>query len=126
MAETGQKLVLSLQAGDKESTTSWREFFKDLKSRGLDSGKVTLGMMDGLAGLETIFREEFPQAKVQRCKVHVARNVLAKVLKKFKQKMAEDLRSIFYAPSQEKAWECFEGFRHKWQKSTPSAVECLK
>jgi len=97
-----------------------------LKSRGLDGGKVTLGMMDGLPGLETVFREEFPQAKVQRCQVHVARNVLAKVPKKFKQAVANDLRSIFYAPSREKSWECFEGFRQRWQKSVPSAVECLE
>jgi putative transposase len=102
VTETGQKLVLSLQASDKKSATSWREFFKDLKARGLDGGKVTLGMMDGLPGLETVFREEFPQAKVQRCQVQVARNVLAKVPKKFKQDVANDLRSIFYAPSQEK------------------------
>jgi putative transposase len=126
VTETGQKLVLSLQAGDKESATSWREFFKDLKARGLDSGKVTLGMMDGLPGLETVFKEEFPKAKVQRCQVHVARNVLAKVPKKFKQDVANDLRSIFYAPSLEKSWECFEGFRQRWQKSTPSAVDCLE
>jgi len=126
VTETGQKLVLSLQAGDKESASSWREFFKDLKSRGLNSGKVTLGMMDGLPGLETVFREEFPQAKVQRCQVHVARNVLAKVPKKLKQDVANDLRSIFYAPSQEKSWECFELFQRRWQKNVPSAVECLE
>jgi putative transposase len=126
VTETGQKLVLSLQAGDKESATSWREFFKDLKARGLDSGKVTLGMMDGLPGLETVFKEEFPKAKVQRCQVHVARNVLAKVPKKFKQDVANDLRSIFYAPSQEKARECFEVFQQRWQKSVPSAVDCLE
>jgi putative transposase len=126
VTETGQKLVLSLQAGDKESATSWREFFKDLKARGLDNGKVILGMMDGLTGLETVFKEEFPKAKVQRCQVHVARNVLAKVPKKFKQDVANGLRSIFYAPSQEKAWEYFELFRQGWQKSAPSAVECLE
>ena len=126
VTDTGQKLVLSLQSGDKESATSWREFFKDLKSRGLDGGKVTMGMMDGLPGLETVFREEFPKAKVQRCQVHVARNVLAKVPKKFKQDVANDLRSIFYAPSPEKAWGCFELFRQRWQKSVPSAVECLE
>jgi putative transposase len=126
VTETGQKLVLSLQAGDKESATSWREFFKDLKFRGLDSGKVTLGMMDGLSGLETVFKEEFPNAKVQRCQVHVARNVLAKVPKKFKQDVADDLRSIFYAPSLEESWKCFEVFRQKWKKTTPSAVECLE
>jgi putative transposase len=126
VTETGQKLVLSLQAGDKESATSWREFFKDLKSRGLVGGRVTLGIMDGLPGLETVFNEEFPQAKTQRCQVHVARNVLAKVPKKFKKAVANDLRSIFYAPSQEKAWACFEAFTKGWQKILPSAVECLK
>ena len=34
--ESGQRLVLGLQVGDKESATSWREFFEDLKGRGLD------------------------------------------------------------------------------------------
>ena len=29
----GEKLVLALQAGDKESASGWREFFKDLKAR---------------------------------------------------------------------------------------------
>jgi putative transposase len=43
-----------------------------------------LGIMDGLAGLEKVFKEEFPNAKVQRCQVHVARNVLAKVPRKLK------------------------------------------
>ncbi len=40
---------------------------------------VRLGIMDGLSGLEKVFEEEFSQAKVQRCQVHVARNVLAKL-----------------------------------------------
>jgi hypothetical protein len=55
--------------------------------------------------VETVSQEEFPKAKVQRCQVHIARNILAKVPKKFKQDMANDLRSIFYVPSQEKAWD---------------------
>ncbi|MFA4917358.1 MAG: transposase [Syntrophales bacterium] len=126
VTETGQKLVLSMQSGDKESSSSWREFFKDLKARGLDDGKVTLGIMDGLPGLEAVFKEEFPQARVQRCQVHVARNVLAKVPIKFKQEVADDLRSIFYAPSQEKFWECFEIFKKKWQKVVPSAMDCME
>ena len=92
----------------------------------MDGSKVTLGIMDGLPGLETVFKEEFPQAKTQRCQVHVARNVLAKVPKKFKQEVADDLRSIFYAPSREKSWVYFESFRQRWQKSFPTAVECLE
>ena len=123
--KTGQKLVLGLQAGDKESASNWREFFKDLKERGLSSQKVTLGIMDGLPGLERVFKEEFTNAKVQRCQVHVARNVLAKAPKKLKKAVADDLRSIFYASSKKKAREFFGKFTDKWGKDLPSAVKCL-
>jgi len=122
---TGQKLVLGLQAGDKESASSWREFFKDLKNRGLNFQDITLGIMDGLPGLERVFKEEFTNAKVQRCQVHAARNVLAKVPKKFKKAVADDLKSIFYASSKKKARELFDKFTDRWKKDLPSAVKCL-
>jgi transposase len=82
--------------------------------------------MDGLPGLEKVFREEFPKGKVQRCQVHVMRNVLAKVPQKLKQKVADDIRSIFYASSKEKALEFASQFTGRWQKEIPSAVKCLQ
>jgi len=125
VTETNMKRVLGFQSGDKESATTWREFFKDLKRRGMDGSRMMLGIMDGLAGLEKVFKEEFPNAKVQRCQVHVARNVLAKVPRKLKKTVADDLRSIFYASSKVKALEFFKTFKMKWQKDLPSAVKCL-
>lgn len=125
VVETGQRLVLGLQAGDKESAGNWREFFKDLKSRGLQGHNVVLGIMDGLPGLEKVFKEEFANAKIQRCQVHVAKNVLAKVPRKLKQAVADDMRSIFYASSKDKALELFARFRERWEKDLPSAVKCL-
>lgn len=124
--KTGHKLVLGLQAGDKESASSWREFFKDLKNRGLNSQEVILGIMDGLAGLERVFKEEFTNAEVQRCQVHVARNVLAKVPKTLKESVADDMRSIFYASSKKKAMAFFVEFKNRWEKEIPSAVKCLE
>ncbi len=126
VTETGQKLVLGFQAVDKESAPTWREFFKDLKGRGLDGTNMVLAVMDGLPGLEKVFKEEFPKAKVQRCQVHVTRNVLAKVPKKLKKTVADDMRSIFYASSKEKAMEFFDIFRDRWQRDLPSAVKCLE
>ena len=122
----GHKLVLGMQSGDKESASSWREFFRDLKSRGLSSQTVTLGIMDGLPGLESVFKEEFSQARVQRCIVHVDRNVIAKVPKKLKKEVAADVCSIFYAPSRENALDQFHTFTEKWRKDLPSAVNCLE
>jgi putative transposase len=94
---SGRRTVLGLQSGDKESASNWRELFKDLKRRGLDGSAVTLGIMDGLSGLERVFTEEFPNAKVQRCQIHVARNVLAKVPQKLKKTIADEVRSIFFS-----------------------------
>ncbi len=126
VTKTGRKLVLGFQAGDKESAPTWREFFKDLKKRGLKGSHMVLGVMDGLPGLEKVFKEEFPKAKVQRCQVHVARNVLAKVPKKLKKAVADEMRSIFYASSKPKAMEFFDIFRERWQRDLPSAVKCLE
>lgn len=124
--ENGVKQVLALQAGDKESAGTWRQLFKDLKVRGLNKQDVQLGIMDGLPGLEKVFKEEFPEAKVQRCQVHVARNILCKVPQNMKQKVADDLRSVFYAESKKKALSFFEDFKRNYEKEIPSAVKCLE
>ena len=124
--KNGHKHIIALQAGDKESATNWRELFKDLKVRGLDGSKIELGIMDGLSGLEKVFTEEFTNAKVQRCQVHLARNVIAKCPRKIKQVVADDLRSIFYASSKKKAGAFYEEFKKKWAKEIPSAFKSLE
>ncbi len=126
VTEDGIKLVLGMQSGDKESATNWREFFRDLKNRGFNGSGVRLGIMDGLSGLEKVFKEEFSNAKVQRCQVHVARNVIAKAPRKLKKEVADDLRSIFYASSKEKANTFHKAFQEKWNKEIPSAVKSLE
>jgi len=67
-----------------------------------------------------------PPREGTKCQVHVARNVLAKVPQKLKQKVADDIRSIFYASSREKAMEFSTQFTERWSKDVPSAVKCYK
>lgn len=124
--EKNQKQVLALQAGDKESSSTWRQLFKDLKRRGLEGSKVQLGLMDGLPGLEKVFKEEFINAEVQRCQVHLARNVLTKCPAKIKEQVADDLRSIFYASSRSKAMQFYKEFAERWAKEIPSAFKSLE
>jgi putative transposase len=126
VTEEGYRTILAVQSGDKESAGTWRELFRDIKDRGLNRDRVTLGIMDGLPGLEKVFLQEFPKAKVQRCQVHVARNVLAKVPKKLKKTIADEVRSIFYASSKRKALGFFEQFKSDWEEELPSAVKCLE
>lgn len=121
----GRKLFLAIQQGDKECATTWREIFKDLKARGLAKDLVQLGIMDGLPGLKKVFMEEFPNAKVQRCQVHMAQNVLTKTPKSLKPEVADSLRDIFYASSRPKAMTAYATFCTKYEATIPSAVKCL-
>lgn len=120
-----RKVFLAIQQGDKESASTWREVFKDLKFRGLDKNKLELGIMDGLSGLMSVFKEEFPKAQVQRCQVHVARNVLAKVPHSQKKQVANRLREIFYAKTKTEAIELYELFVQEFKDTITSAVNCL-
>ncbi len=51
-----------------------------------DLSNVTLGIMDGLPDLKTVFKEDFPKAKVDCQDVS---------LNEYKKEVADDLRSIF-------------------------------
>lgn len=125
VTETNRKMFLGLQVGDKDSASTWREVFKDFKVRGLDPNYVQLGIMDGLPGLMTVFKEEFINAKVQRCQVHVSRNVICKVPCAAKGEVVDSLRNIFYAPSKKSAMVKYNEFVTKYNNLYPSAVKCL-
>ena len=121
-----RKVFLAIQQGSKDAASEWREVFRDLKARGLQAQQIQLGIMDGLSGLQSVFAQEFPQAKVQRCQVHVARNVLGKVPHKLRGQVADQLRDVFYASSREKARAAFERFASDYRSTIPSAVSCLR
>jgi putative transposase len=58
--ENNFRSILAIEPGSKDNVDSWRAVFSELKKRGLDGKSVRLGIMDGLPGLEKLFREEFP------------------------------------------------------------------
>ncbi len=43
-----------------------------------------------------------------------------------KQAVADDIRSIFYTSSKEKALSFFNDLKERWKKELPSAVSCLE
>jgi len=127
VTQENRRIFLTIQRGDKESASTWREIFKDLKHvRGLNKEYVQLGIMDGLSGLEKVFKEEFTNAKVQRCTVHVARNVLAKVPESLKENASDKMRDIFYAADKKSAIKNYEAFAAEYRNNIPDAVNCLE
>lgn len=121
----GHRRILGIQLGGKESAASWREFFKELKARGLKGSKLKLGIMDGLAGLERAFEESFPRAKIQRCVVHKLRNIAVKLPRSIQKECMGECKEIFYAEGIDEAKEHFRSWKERWEKVAPGAVECL-
>ncbi|MEW6125402.1 MAG: IS256 family transposase [Pseudomonadota bacterium] len=73
----GSKVLLHLAPGTKEDTASCREFFHDLRRRGLSDPLLVVS--DGAPGLIRAIEECFPRAARQRCLVHKMRNLQCKV-----------------------------------------------
>jgi putative transposase len=73
----GKPAFIGLAPGSGESADAWADFLADLKDRGLPSPLLVIS--DGAPGLIAAIEQAFPQALRQRCLIHRARNILAKV-----------------------------------------------
>jgi putative transposase len=74
---SGKPAFIGLAPGSGESADAWHDFLADLKDRGLPSPLLVIS--DGAPGLIAAIEQAFPRALRQRCLIHRARNVLAKV-----------------------------------------------
>jgi transposase-like protein len=74
---SGKPAFIGLAPGSGESADAWHDFLQDLTDRGLPSPLLVIS--DGAAGLISAIEQAFPKALRQRCLVHRARNILAKV-----------------------------------------------
>jgi len=70
----GNREVLGVDVGDSEDEVFWTAFLRTLRDRGLDG--VRLVISDAHSGLKTSIARVFTGASWQRCKVHLARNIL--------------------------------------------------
>jgi transposase-like protein len=73
----GQKVLLGLQLGSRESYESWLDFGRDLTARGMRAPALIVA--DGASGIWKATRELFEHAAEQRCTVHALRNITSKL-----------------------------------------------
>lgn len=74
---TGQKHLLALTEGYRESKESWLDLLRAFKARGLNEPALAVG--DGALGFWAAAGEVWGWTKQQRCWLHKARNVLDKL-----------------------------------------------
>lgn len=121
----GNKELLAVNDGYRESKLSWREMLLDLKQRGIKTGPQ-LAIGDGGLGFWAALSEVFPGTKPQRCWVHKLVNVLDKLPKGVQAKAKSHIHEMYMAESKQKALAAYKHFKEVYEHKYPRAVECLR
>jgi transposase-like protein len=73
----GAKEMIAYAVATNESSSIWEELLLDIRSRGVK--RPLLFVTDGITGIEETILKLYPKADVQRCLVHVMRNIASHV-----------------------------------------------
>lgn len=120
----GKKALLHLAPGTKEDTASCREFFHDLRRRGLPDPLLVAS--DGAAGVIRAIEECFPRSVRQRCLAHKMRNLQSKVPDDVWPEFHARARACYQAASPALARLLREDIVVTYGGDLPSAVACLE
>ena len=123
--EQGEKRLLALEDGYRESKASWLAVIQDLQGRGLkDAPQLAVG--DGALGFWAALDGAWPQTRCQRCWVHKTANVLNEMPQSIQGKAKAGLHEIWMAETRVQAEKAFDRFVKDYGAKYPKAVECLK
>jgi putative transposase len=128
---SGKPVFVGLGAASSESGDAWADFLTDLGERGL--GCPLLVISDGAPGLIGAAEQTMGAALRQRCLIHRARNLLAKVPKHAQADIKADYWAIFDVPDTIEpgpdavafVQARIDKFAARWRDSYPAAVRCL-
>ena len=96
--EDGEKELVAMEPGYRESTESWGGVLRDLRSRGLQAPLLAMG--DGALGLWAALDEVFPTTEHQRCWNHRTLNVADKLPKRLQPQARQRLGAMAKAETQ--------------------------
>ena len=120
----GNKDIIGLMDGYRESAQSWREVLLDLKRRGLENGPE-LAVGDGALGFWKALREVYGETREQRCWVHKTANVLNQMPKSLQARAKGHLQEIWMAETKVEAERAFDFFVQAYGVKYEKAVERL-
>jgi putative transposase len=113
----GIKDILGLWISENEGAKFWLGNLTELKNRGVKD--ILIACTDNLKGMNEAIEAAFPYTKHQLCIVHQIRNSLKYVSYKDRKSVAQDLKSIYTAATENDATRALEVFEKKWDKQYP-------
>jgi putative transposase len=123
VTEDGDKELLAVSAGYRESKESWKDVLEDLRSRGLNTPLLAIG--DGALGFWAALRETegFEQTAEQRCWVHKIANVLDKFPKRIQPRAKSMLHEMMRSETLSNANTEKDKFTAAFHEKFPEAVK---
>jgi putative transposase len=115
---------LQLAPGTKEDTASCKEFFQDLRRRGLPDPLLVVS--DGAPGIIRASEECLPRTVRQRCLVHKMRNLESKVPENVWPEFKARAAACYQAASPALARLLKDDIVATYGRDLPSAVACLE
>ena len=122
--EQGEKRLLALSDGYRESKASWLNVRHDLQARGLNTAPA-LAIGDGALGFWAAQDEAWPETRSQRCWVHKTANVLNELPQSIQGKAKAGLHEIWMAETKAQAGKAFDRFVRDFGPKYPKAVAKL-
>jgi len=119
----GEKELLAVEDGYRESAESWKTLLRDLKRRGMTAPVLAVG--DGALGFWAAAREVWPETREQACWVHKLANVLDKLPQRLQPRAKRALHEMMYAESRAECEAARSRFEAEYQAKYPKAVESL-
>lgn len=122
---SGEKELVAVHDGIRESAQSWKELLLDLESRGLEVAP-NLAIGDGGLGFWAALPKVFSSTRAQRCWFHKTGNVLNYLPKGTQPHAKQDIHAIWMAETRADAEKAFDLFESKYAAKYDKAVACLK
>lgn len=125
VTDTGEKELLAVHPGYRESAESWSVVLRSLIDRGLTAPRLAIG--DGALGFWAALRscQGFEKTEEQRCWVHKIANVLDKLPKRVQPDAKKYLHEMMKAETEADALKTRQSFEKLYSEKYPKAVECL-
>ncbi len=123
VSRSGDREVLGVEVGDSEDGAFWIAFLRGLRARGLAGVKLVIS--DAHLGLREAISAVMLGATWQRCKVHLARNVLAKVPKGSADMVTAAMRTIYAQPDADHVQDQFDEIVSMLDRQFPDAATIL-
>jgi len=109
----GKKEVIGVWIDRSESANFWQGIFEEIQSRGVK--EILFVSMDGLKGLPEAIERVFPKTIIQRCIVHIVRNLYGILNKKEAGVIIKDFKKIYTAANRELAEIEYNEFIEKYK-----------